>query len=111
MKTPAYLYLACIPLHPSSLAQVVGLEPNSAMRPYAEANAKQAGFSISTEAATPSSSLSSPTPEPTRGRQLRLVGGAAEKLPFGDGSFDAVVCTLVSKGFPGRHVVISVTHC
>jgi ubiquinone/menaquinone biosynthesis C-methylase UbiE len=32
---------------------------------------------------------------PELGRQARVVDAAAEALPFDDGSFDAVVCTLV----------------
>jgi len=57
---------------------ITGLDPNTAMQPYAAAAADQAGL----------------------GQQLRLVVGSAEQMPFEDASFDAVACTLVLCSVP-----------
>lgn len=53
---------------------VTGVDVNSAMAPYARDAAGAAGL----------------PPE-----RLRLLTGDVQALPFGDGSFDVVVCTLV----------------
>lgn len=70
--------------------QLVGLEPNRAMFPYARGNALAADFAILPNDGTCSVDLG---PGPTR--SLRMVQGTAEALPFPDASFDAVVLTLV----------------
>lgn len=53
---------------------VVGLDPNEFMTPYAQKAAEQ---------------------QRARGLQLEMKGGHAEKIPFPDSSFDAVISTLV----------------
>jgi ubiquinone/menaquinone biosynthesis C-methylase UbiE len=54
---------------------VVGVDPNEAMEPYAKRAAASAGLA-------------------ERGHSLRVVSGVGEALPLADGSADAVVCTL-----------------
>ena len=56
--------------------QVTGIDTNSAMAPYALEAADAAGLPR---------------------RNLTLVDGDAQRLPFPDESFDAVVCTLVRR--------------
>lgn len=53
--------------------EVTGLDPNPYMFPFADKRA--AGLA-------------------SRGIRLEVVEGAAEAIPFADGSFDAVLCTL-----------------
>lgn len=78
--------------------QIVGLEPRLTMWQYAEDNAREAGFSLS------ASVEGGDRGDEARGHQsqrLRIVQGTAEAMPFADGEFDAVVCTLVSEGRGG----------
>ena len=78
------------------MLQVVGLEPKLAMWQYAEDNAREAGFAL-----TASDNGGDKEDQDTRGQQrrrLRIVRGTAESMPFADGEFDAVVCTLVRGG-------------
>ncbi|CAJ1344834.1 unnamed protein product [Effrenium voratum] len=56
---------------------IVGVDPNEYMKPYALDNAKRANLLV-----------------PERGNRLRLVQGVAEALPLEDAAADAVVCTL-----------------
>ena len=57
---------------------VVGVDPNDAMRPYARAAFAESGL--------PDAKLG--------GSTLRVVNGVAEAIPLADSSADAVVCTL-----------------
>lgn len=62
--------------HPAaSSLHITGLDPNSYMRPFLEANRQRSGW-----------------PE----ARLTWVQGDAAAMPFEDASMDAVVCTLVS---------------
>jgi ubiquinone/menaquinone biosynthesis C-methylase UbiE len=100
---------------PGVALEVVGLEPNPKMFPYARERWAAEGLEVVGEdegedaaPSTPggavegtagedgSSSSSSDGGGRQAGPRLRLVQGVAEALPFGDGEFDAVVCTLVS---------------
>ncbi|CAI7850933.1 unnamed protein product, partial [Closterium sp. NIES-54] len=54
--------------------EVVGVDPNPSMQPYAEASAAAAGLA---------------------GNQFRFVQGVGEALPLDDGCADVVVCSLV----------------
>ena len=100
------------------MLQVVGLEPKVAMWQYAEDNAREAGFTLIAsgeggdtgnleargQRRTASDDKGGNTDNhAARGerRRLRIVRGTAEAMPFSDGEFDAVVCTLVRGGGGG----------
>ncbi len=57
--------------YPENILQVVGLEPNPGMRRRAETRLQKASL-----------------------KNVKLVEGAAEAVPFGDGTFDTVVSFL-----------------
>ena len=97
------------------MLQVVGLEPKLAMWQYAEDNAREAGFALTASDEGDDKDDASrgqrrtafddeggdKEDQDTRGQQrrrLRIVRGTAESMPFADGEFDAVVCTLVRGG-------------
>ena len=86
----------CNPSCPGVL-QIVGLEPRLAMWQYAEDNAREAGFSLSASA----EGFEKGDGARDQRRRLRIVQGTAEAMPFADGEFDAVVCTLVRGGEEG----------
>lgn len=60
-----------LPLHPSSVERLSGIDPDENMLRRAEKRVHQAAFPV------------------------ELIPAPAEELPFGDDSFDAVVSTLV----------------
>lgn len=95
------------------MLQVVGLEPKLAMWQYAESNARDAGFTFMSSEEGNQDTAARATlmdtsdgggkggSEEARGHyrpRLRMVRGTAEAMPFADGEFDAVVCTLVRGG-------------
>lgn len=63
--------LALFPQRVRQQARIVGVEPNTAMHPYAQRAASEAGVA-----------------------SFEIVEASAEAMPFQSGSVDAVVCTL-----------------
>ncbi|EJK53762.1 hypothetical protein THAOC_26725, partial [Thalassiosira oceanica] len=67
--------------------EVIGVDPNDSMTPYARKSAKKAGLD--------------------GGVSLRNVHGVAEALPLQDGSVDAVVCTLTLCSVPDQGLALA----
>ena len=70
---------------------------------YAEDNAREAEFTVM--ASGEGVDTSNLAARGQRRRRLRIVRGTAESMPFADGEFDAVVCTLVRSGRAYMHHV------